>query len=191
MSIWVTSDTHFGHENIIKYTKRPFSTVEEMDETIIKNWNEVVKPRDIVWHLGDFSWRSAGYYRRRLNGDINLILGNHDFKKLGIADRRLFQSVNTLFEFKQGDISITLCHFAMRVWNKSHFNAWHLYGHSHGTLPGQGKSIDVGVDTHGFYPYSFDEIKSIMNARPDNENYLRRLPGFNKDEFEAARNSEE
>jgi calcineurin-like phosphoesterase family protein len=162
-----------------------------MDEIIIKHWNEVVKPSDTVWHLGDFSWKAAGHYRRLLNGDINLILGNHDYKKLCISEHRLFRSVNNLFEFKQGDLSITLCHFAMRVWNKSHFNAIHLFGHSHGTLGGVGKSMDVGVDTNNFYPYSLDEIVSIMRARPDNFNYLRRLPGYNQKEFDEARNSNE
>lgn len=91
--IWLTSDTHFGHGNVIKYSKRPFASenellsgtilpesVSKMNETIIKNWNEVVKAEDTVLHLGDFSMsaKSAEDIIKRLNGKITLILGNHD-----------------------------------------------------------------------------------------------------------------
>jgi len=170
--IWFTSDSHLGHNNIRKHCNRPFDTIEDMDETIIKNWNEVVKPTDSVWHLGDYSWKSAGYYKRRLNGDINLILGNHDYKRLSISDYKLFQSINSLFEFKQGkDLSITLCHFAMRVWNKSHFGSFHIFGHSHGKLQPFGKSVDVGIDSpwitgHIEYrPFHIDEVVSFLNLQ--------------------------
>ena len=79
--IWVTSDTHFNHANIIKYCNRPFSSVEEMNETIIANWNKVVSERDIVYHLGDFALGDKSLIPnilRRLNGCIKVIMGNHD-----------------------------------------------------------------------------------------------------------------
>lgn len=83
---WVVSDTHFGHYNIIKYCNRPYATCEEMDEALISNWNNVVKPNDVVFHLGDFgmirhsdsSINNIKNIIKRLNGDIYLILGNHD-----------------------------------------------------------------------------------------------------------------
>jgi len=80
MGIWFTSDTHFYHKNIIKFTNRPWNTVEEMNNALINNWNEVVKPNDTVFHLGDFAFTSNGNWKKlinELNGKIYLILGNH------------------------------------------------------------------------------------------------------------------
>lgn len=148
-----------------------------MDEVIINNWNKYIKKNDIVWHLGDFAWRNAAHYARSVNGRINLILGNHDYKKLNIKDRNIFNSIQDIHEFKCNNISITLSHFAMRVWNKSHFNSYHLYGHSHGTLPGQGKSFDCGVDTNNYKPYSLYDILSKMESLPNNPNYIKHLQG--------------
>ena len=81
MKIFVIADTHFGHENIIKYCNRPFKTVKEMDEAMIKNWNETVTNKDVVIHLGDFGIGSKEYISsivKRLNGKKILIMGNHD-----------------------------------------------------------------------------------------------------------------
>lgn len=83
MKIWITSDTHLDHRNIIRYCDRPFNSVEEMNEAIIKNWNERVGKDDLVIHLGDFCKGDAEKikeFRNKLNGIIILILGNHDFK---------------------------------------------------------------------------------------------------------------
>ena len=81
MKVFIISDTHFGHENIIKYCNRPFSSVEEMDEKMIKNWNETVSNNDVVLHLGDFGLGKKEYIAsivKRLNGKKILIMGNHD-----------------------------------------------------------------------------------------------------------------
>lgn len=81
IEVWFTSDTHFGHKNILEYEKeaRPFETVEEMNEALISNWNDTVRPKDIVWHLGDFAFgRSNIELAGRLNGRKRLIMGNHD-----------------------------------------------------------------------------------------------------------------
>ncbi len=82
MNHWFTADTHFGHANIIKYCNRPFGSSVEMNETMISNWNKVVQPGDIVYHLGDFCFGRKGYefdiYFNRLNGLIVFIKGNHD-----------------------------------------------------------------------------------------------------------------
>ena len=74
-NIWFTSDTHFGHGNIIKSCNRPFASIEEMDQTIIENWNKLIKPQDEVFHLGDFSYGDASSIEsvlKKLNGKINL-----------------------------------------------------------------------------------------------------------------------
>jgi calcineurin-like phosphoesterase family protein len=78
---WLTSDTHFGHENIIKYSNRPFKTVKEMNEALLDYWNQTVKPNDFVWHLGDVAmghFDESWEYVKKLNGTIFLVIGNHD-----------------------------------------------------------------------------------------------------------------
>ena len=168
MNIFFTSDTHLGHKNIIRYCNRPFKTIDEMNEAIIKKWNDIVNPCDTVYHLGDFSFGDPICYRERLKGKIILIKGNHDFK-LSKAKLSCFESVHDMLQISVEKTVITLCHYAMRVWSKSHFNAWHLYGHSHGMLKGDwGKSYDVGVDNNSFSPISFDELKKIMETKPNN-----------------------
>ena len=81
INTWFTSDTHFGHKNILEYEKdaRPFDTIEAMNEKIIENWNSVVKPKDIIYHLGDFAFGKHNILlAKRLNGKKRLVMGNHD-----------------------------------------------------------------------------------------------------------------
>jgi calcineurin-like phosphoesterase family protein len=82
--IWFTSDHHFGHKNIIEFSKRPFASVDEMNVEMIKRWNEKVRQDDIVYHVGDFALMSPGKLRQlrsQLNGRICLITGNHESSK--------------------------------------------------------------------------------------------------------------
>ncbi len=177
-NLWITSDTHFGHQNIIKYCKRPFAGINDMDEAMIRNINEKVQPNDVLYHLGDWSFnrlsdRSPAYYRNRIKcKNIHLIMGNHDphnrdgSPKSWFAD--LFSSVRDLLKIRV-DIDgrrqeIVLCHYAMRIWNKSHHGVWHLYGHSHGTCPDDphALSFDIGVDCCDFQPLSPMQISARM-----------------------------
>ena len=167
-NIFITADTHFGHANILKHCHRPYSCVDEMDEDLIKKWNERVTKNDLVYHGGDFAWHSTKRYIDRLNGDIILIQGGHD------RQTSSFRFVHKLLDTVIDDQPITLCHYCMRVWHRSHYNAWHLFGHSHGGLEPLGKSWDVGVDNNNYYPLSWDEIKDIMKDRSDNFNLVRR-----------------
>ncbi len=188
MSVYFTSDTHFGHSNIIKYCNRPFlidpsrgpddprnRDVDLMDETLIKNWNYVVSPNDTIYHIGDFAFykdqRQTQNLLRRLNGAKILIRGNHD-KYLEPETLRMFHGVHSYYELTVpdkdvGKQKIILLHYAMRVWDKSHHGSWHLYGHSHGTLPDDptSLSIDVGTDCHGFTPISYEQVKKIMSKK--------------------------
>lgn len=173
MTVFFTADTHLGHTNIIKYANRPFSTCEEMDETIIRNWNRKVKGTDLVYHLGDFAFRNALNYRMRLNGRVILIRGNHD-KAHRING--VFNDVHEMFTFRDRERIIVLCHYGMRVWDGSHFGSWHLYGHSHGKLPGRGKSFDIGVDAQNFEPRSLGEVIDIMKSLPDNQDRVYPTP---------------
>jgi len=163
-----TSDTHFNHANIIKYCNRPFNTVEAMNEALIRNWNEKVGPNDSVYHLGDVSFGTPDQCRdilKRLNGKIYLIKGNHEKPALACASR--FEWIKDVWEVRDGNQSLWLSHYAHRVWNKGHHGVWHLYGHSHGTLPDdpESNSIDIGVDCHNYVPLSLQEIAAIMSKK--------------------------
>jgi len=171
VNIFFTSDTHYGHANVIKYSNRPFQDVDEMNEMMIKNWNDVVRPGDLVYHLGDFAFTTlekATEIARRLNGQKYLVFGNHD-KRLRKERDFLAQWVwaKDFAEIKVGDQKIVLCHYAMLVWNQSHRGAWNLHGHSHGNLPVDKHAlrIDVGVDCWDYEPVSYDEIADVMSER--------------------------
>ena len=177
--IFFVSDTHFDHSRIIQYSSRPYSDVSEMNEALISNWNALVQQKDIVWHLGDFSFGNFDKIKvvlSRLNGHINLCLGNHDQEiikhKAALLQDKLLNSIQDYAELKgllPDRQIIVLHHYAQRVWNKSHHNAIHLWGHSHGSLPPFGKSVDVGVDckeiTSDYRPVSLDEIVKYMAKR--------------------------
>lgn len=199
--IYFTSDTHYGHGNIIKYSNRPFlnqfeqheydkakqnlsstefrefdrkfrisrESIINMDETMIKNYNAKVPPGAEVYIVGDFSFHKDVNHTisilKRLNGNKHLVCGNHDRDCLRDAGfRACFASIRDLLEIKHDGQHIVLCHYAMRVWNKSHRGAWQLYGHSHGSLKDDPNSlsIDVGVDCHNYTPISFSDVKRIM-----------------------------
>jgi calcineurin-like phosphoesterase family protein len=174
-NIWFTSDHHFGHKNIITFSQRPFQSVAEMNKALIHNWNSVVGEGDLVYHLGDMFWTSAEEaqeIRNRLKGRIRLIRGNHD--SLADSMKSSFEWIKDLEEIKVEDADalagqqrIVLCHCAMRVWNKPHHDAWHLYGHSHGSLADDPHSLsfDVGVDCHRYTPISYAQVKAIMQAK--------------------------
>jgi len=138
-----------------------------MDNKLIQAWKELVKPEDTVYHLGDVGICSPGYLMEILNqlpGKIHLIEGNHD--KTARKCRNRFLSITPLLDIRIPDTDcpmgyqpITLCHYGMRTWNKRSYGAWHLYGHSHGKLPGVERSCDVGVDCWRYQPVSYEELK--------------------------------
>jgi len=176
VTTWFTADTHFGHANIIKYCERPFSSLEEMDETLIENWNNAVKPNDTIYHLGDFSLagkEAARVYFLRLNGNIFIVPGGHDRKWLK-GERYFSRSGHPItmlpplytFTVSLPDTKhpqpIVLCHYSMRVWDRAHYGSWHLYGHSHGNLPSLKNSLDVGVDCWAYRLLSLDNVHREM-----------------------------
>lgn len=174
--IHFVSDTHFGHQNIILYSNRPFSSVEEMNEKLILNWNAVVDPKDTVYHLGDFAFLPYDALKkiaRRLNGEVHLILGNHDKEiiknRSDLLNSGTFKTIQNYVEVKHDGEFIVLFHYGQRVWNRSHNKAIHCYGHSHGSLPPHGLSVDVGVDckeiTSEYRPISFNELRKYMANR--------------------------
>ena len=166
MKYWFTSDEHYGHHNIIKYCNRPFSSVGEMDEILIQNHNKVVKKEDIVLHGGDFTLKrrdEAFKYINELNGKHFFVRGSHDYWMKNLE-------FHELWEKKINGQYVVVCHYAMRVWPRSHYGSWQLYGHSHGKLEPIEKQHDIGVDNNKFFPVSFEEIVEIMKTKDDNPN---------------------
>jgi len=168
--IFFTADTHFNHANIIKFSRRPFKNVEEMNESIIENWNKVVSENDIVYHLGDFSFGFQGKFLKRLNGKVHLILGSHD--KMPKSESMKFASVQKYKEIKYNEIPIVLFHNPIDIWEKSHYDSIHLHGHTHGLYQAEGKIYDVGVDNNNFTPIHIIDILKIMVDKPHNKNAL-------------------
>lgn len=167
MSTFFTSDTHFQHANIIEYSKRPFTNVQEMDEEMIRRWNEVVTPSDTVWHLGDFAMgnqQNVRSIRQRLNGTIHLCWGNHDKREI-VEKQHCFDSIQDVAFLKLDGDFIFLSHYGHRVWNGSHKGTYHLYGHSHGGLEPIARSLDVGVDEWDFQPVTMEQIKARLESR--------------------------
>lgn len=175
MTIWFTSDTHFGHANIIRFCNRPFDNIEEMNEALIRNWNECVQPNDDVYHLGDFSFeRKPENTARRLNGNKHLIKGNHDKRHHLKLIAPFFNWIKDVYELKvDKKIRVWLSHYAHRRWPKSHHGTIHLYGHSHGELEDFGKSTDVGVDAWDYRPVSLETIVKMMEKREKTKHHER------------------
>ena len=141
----------------------------------MSNLQKSIKVDDILYFLGDLTFKreTAIKFFEMLDGvEIHYIIGNHDSREVVDIANRFCSSVTGLIDIRIQDQSITLCHYAMRVWNKSHFNAWQLYGHSHGGLDSIGKQYDVGIDNNNYHPISFENLKVAMEKRPDNFNYI-------------------
>jgi len=129
----------------------------------------------ILYFLGDLTFKEGiaqDFFEKFKNIEIHFIIGNHDSTKVIKVAKDYCATISQIKDIKIDNQPITLCHYGMRVWNKSHFNAWQLYGHSHTRLQPIGKQYDVGVDNHEFYPFSFGELFAIMEKRPNNFNYI-------------------
>lgn len=169
-----TSDTHFGHANIIRFCNRPFKNVEEMDEVLIENWNQVVSDDDTVFHLGDFAFGGSNVWKSiipRLNGHINLIIGNHDRKNLRQGYMSSFGMVVPQLQIEIEGNPIYLNHYPFLCYGGSYRGVWQLFGHVHSGPNAEGLDIsrlntlfptqyDVGVDNNDYAPISYKEVKA-------------------------------
>lgn len=175
---FISSDYHLSHKNILKYDNRPFKDINHHDETIINNHNSVVTPTDTFVFLGDFFFgkdmSKMDEYLSRLNGNKIFIKGNHDYEEHreiyrnhGLYLGEQFSRLYVGSSYKEAQM-IVLNHFRMTVWDRSHHGAWHLYGHSHGSIEwlNRGKCMDVGVMQNDYKPFSFSEIKTRLSIKP-------------------------
>jgi calcineurin-like phosphoesterase family protein len=176
--IYFTSDTHFGHKNIIEYCERPFDDVHEMNKTIIDNINKVVGLDDTLYILGDFCYKGKKpieYRSRIVCQDIHLILGNHDKRNHYQDNTHGFSTVQDVKEIIYCNQRIFMSHYCHKVWAASHKGSIHLYAHSHSKFDVEDrvsdrKVLDVGVDNCTNYgkpfgqPFSFKEIQKIIST---------------------------
>jgi len=164
-----TADTHFDHNGSLEWADRDFTNIMEMNEALLKNWNDNVKPKDIVVVAGDFAWSTGTEYIRKvfvdkLNGTKIFLKGNHDFWIRKSETRHLYIR-------KVEDIKIFVGHYAQRSW----VGQFNLHGHSHAKLEPFYNQLDVGVDNAkkllgDYRPFKFSEIKeqiSIGNKRTE------------------------
>lgn len=170
--VYFTADTHFNHRNIIKYCDRPFDSVEEMNETLIENWNSKVDPDDHVFFLGDFGYGPLDAIKSKLNGKIFFITGNHDKDASKIRDEfeifRAYHEVNAKGYYESIDKTLVLFHYPIELWNKCHYGSIHLHGHEHSgqKLTGENR-VDVGVDSWNYEPVSlFDIVELCEEGKP-------------------------
>jgi calcineurin-like phosphoesterase family protein len=173
--IFFTADTHFGAQRTLELSKRPFSSVKEMDEVIVNNWNSIVGLNDAIYHLGDF-----GNYDilPNLNGRIKLILGNYEVEEMNkqindsiiengneycnILETIGFERVSdeTNIKFEGIDDIFHLCHEP----EKHHEDKFNLFGHIHRLCMVKRYGLNVGTDCHFFKPISMDEVLFYKNA---------------------------
>lgn len=181
MSTFVTSDHHFYHKNILKYQAgtRPFNSVEEMNEGLIERHNEVVKPDDQVYMMGDFGFASPKRLSpilERMNGVLHFIYGNHDGSMQNKFIQRHFRWMKPYHEMNYKDNRFILFHYPIFSWNNMHHGSYQLYGHTHGQIPHlyHGRSMDVGVDTNNCYPYDLDKLIGFfkdVEERSDDDDF--------------------
>ena len=181
--IWFTSDTHFGHSRIIELCNRPFATVEEMNEALIHNWNSVVDPDDVVYHMGDAVMGSFAENVKllgRLNGRIYLMEGNHDRHSPAY---RANDNARARFEEMYTDQGVILGDGQDELWVGTHWvtishypftderypelcpidnGQWLIHGHVHDEWQINGRQINVGVDVWDYTPVSINTILDII-----------------------------
>lgn len=141
-----------------------------MNSTIINNYNSIVGPEDEFYYLGDFCMgdhSKAEAYLQQLNGKKFFVPGNHDKKSTIDLYKKYGTYLGRMAEISINKQSITLCHYSMKIWNHSHHGSWHLFGHSHGTLPDDPNSLsfDVGTNIWDYKPVSFDQVKARMEKK--------------------------
>ena len=176
--IWVISDTHFGHANMLKFTEangdlcRPgFADVSAMNECMIDRWNQTVKPGDKVYHLGDvaFGQKTLDDIMPRLNGQKRLIMGNHDNMDVRVY-RKYFKKIASWRQWRIGNLRLVMCHYPL---HESSFSNRHggdenaigvcVHGHIHRKEPPPGGYINVCVEMIDYTPVHFDDL--VQQAR--------------------------
>ncbi|HWF85967.1 MAG TPA: metallophosphoesterase [Vicinamibacterales bacterium] len=167
MTTWLYADPHFGHAAIIRMCARPFAGVREMNATMAASWRAVVRPEDTVIVVGDFAHRMDPVALRNLfdslPGRKHLVIGNHDDKH---TRSLAWESQHELWHVSVDNQNLVLCHYPLLSWAKVRKGALQLYGHTHGRIPGNAQSADIGVDVMGWAPVRLAQIQAHMATLP-------------------------
>lgn len=178
MKTFLTSDTHFFHDNVIKFCNRPYGSAEEMNYKLIQNWNSVVSAEDHVWHLGDVSFGKVEETENilmQLNGIKHLITGNHDRKgrcqKLDWSKYFVSKDDYFLLEVKVDSVEYkaVLCHFPFSSWERGYYN---FHGHWHSTpsnYHSKWMQHDVGVDMNNYTPLLLEDAVKRSTYKKEKE----------------------
>jgi len=173
-SIFLTSDQHYDDENARRWGHRPFDTVEEMNEAMVERWNAIVGKDDLVYHLGDFSVTDEGLeFASRLNGDIELIVGNHDLKRDPRQLRRAFSNIRHdpfSISVQDGDdeVLLWLCHYPLqRRFSIDERPCYCVTGHVHGLWRIARNMVNVGVENWNYAPISLEEVLNCRRCEMD------------------------
>lgn len=159
--IYVCSDLHLGHSNIIKYCNRPYDNIEEMDNILIDNWNSVVNEDDTVFFLGDFCLGNREKiisYGNRLKGNKILIMGNHDRSSKTVYKEAGFSQIykeEVVMRFDEYDMTIHFSHHRKSNEDTHYFN---LYGHQHDRPTDDDNHRCVCIELLNYKPYPLDKI---------------------------------
>lgn len=168
------SDLHLGHENVILFDDRPFKSLDDMQETIIKNWNSKVQHQDDVYILGDLFWDNsvAPDVLPKLKGHLHLILGNHD--RVNAYMKPYFEEITHYKEIKDNSVNVVLCHYPIAHWHNCDYGTVHLFGHIHNardsrpfteymeTMRDRGfpyECYNVGCMLHRYEPVTLAELR--------------------------------
>ena len=167
--IWFTSDLHLGHTNVIKLASRPYADIDEMDNSLIANWNSLINRDDEIYILGDFSFKpveTVEGYLSRLKGKKYLVRGNHD--RVGAYPYKVptgLEWVRDYHELNVDGVRLILFHYPIFEWNAVYRGSVHLYGHVHNIMEytdwhlNRGwRSINVGVDVNDYCPINVKQI---------------------------------
>ena len=175
--IFFASDAHFFHKRVIEFDERPFADLDEMHETLIENWNRVVRPQDLVFYLGDLCFGGITRFKEvanRLNGIIHFITGNHDDYKIVLKSGRFLtiQHYKEIWVQEEGldPQFICLMHYPIQQWNRMHSGSYMIHGHCHHTLKDLEfnrtfRILDAGLNGHDYTPLSYAQVKEFMGQR--------------------------
>jgi len=176
-----TADPHFFHENILKFCKRPFGSVGEMNRKILHNYQSTVSDDDDLWILGDVAVvhvdaaPELSAILASIPGRKHLVAGNHD--KAWIKSLPVWTSVHGIVEIKDSGHRVTLCHYPMLTFAGARHGAIQLFGHVHGNWPGSRNSVNVGVDCWNFQPVTLKQVMERAETLPVNPLWSTVEPG--------------
>ena len=164
-NIWFISDTHLNHNKEFVWKVRGFDSVSDMNNAIIERWNSVVKPNDIVYHLGDFimgDLEDGIELIKKLNGKIRLAIGNHDTSARLDAFSKLsnFEEIQFGYRLKNKKRTFLLTHYPLLSGNYDNSKTYSIHGHTHSINPfcEYDMMYNVSCEAHNCTPISWEDM---------------------------------